>query len=232
VLTLKGLRLWCTDAFELFAYEITASTEASVVVVPRTSPPKDIVQGVLQPAGRLVWSPPASGEASGGPGFDLSGLRPYVPGDRLRLLHWPTLARTGDLVVRDFEGSGTDAVTVIMDDRAGVVDPADFESIVRATAGVGREAQRLNLGFELRSPGGVNLDLHSGPLLHKALARLLATVDLVEPRSGAAQAGAFGFRRSDTDDLHGEKVRIVVSSAAAVATLPEVLRRSSTVVVA
>jgi uncharacterized protein (DUF58 family) len=232
VLTLKGLRLWCTDAFELFAYEIATSTEASVVVVPRTAPPKDVVQGILQPAGRLVWSPPASGEATGGQGFDLSGLRPYVPGDRLRLLHWPTLARTGDLVVRDFEGSGTDAVTVIMDDRHGVVGPADFESIVRTTAGVGREAQRLNLGFELRSPGGVNLDLPSGPLLHRALVRLLATVDLVPAREGAAQAGALGLKRSDSDDLHAEKVRIVVTSASACATLPEVLRRSSTVVIA
>ena len=151
VLTVPSLRLWCLDPFELFAYEMVVTTEASIVVVPDPTPPRGLVGGVLQPAGRLVWAPPQSGEASGGQGFDLSGLRPYVPGDRLRLLHWPTLARTGELLVRDFEGSGTDAVTLIMDDRADKIDPAHFEAIVSATAGIGSR------GGPARSRSGVAL---------------------------------------------------------------------------
>jgi uncharacterized protein (DUF58 family) len=233
VLTLRGLRLWCQDAFELFAYQTAVSTEASIVVVPEVKLPRRVVSGVLQPAGRIEWAPPASGEAQGGPGFDLSGLRPYVPGDRLRLLHWPTLARTGELLVRDFEGSGTDSVTVIMDDRAGVVSRSDFEAIVSTTAGVGRQATRSGLGLELRTPGGANVSFPSGPMLEKALLRLLATLDLVEPRTGRNPVSAYGLGRSD--DNGGElsdNLRVVVSSADAVSTLPEILRRSSTVVIA
>jgi uncharacterized protein (DUF58 family) len=233
VLTLPGLRLWCVDAFELFAYESVVSTEASVVIVPQAVRPPEVVSGILHPAGRFEWSPPASGEAFGGPGFDLSGLRAYVPGDRLRLLHWPTLARTGELLVRDFEGSGSDAVTVVMDDRAGVVSVADFESIVSATAGIGEEAALYGLAFELRTPGGMNLNLPAGPLLRKALLRLLATVDLVAPRSDGRQVGFIELGRSDdSGSVFGEKMRIVVSSEGGISSLPDLLKRTSTVVVA
>jgi uncharacterized protein (DUF58 family) len=232
VLTLSGLRLWCLDAFELFAYELATSAEASIVVVPAATPPLEVVRGVLQPASRYHWSPPPSGEATGGPGFDLSGLRPYVPGDRLRLLHWPTLARTGDLVVRDFEGSGSDAVTVVMDDRAEVISEHDFESIVRTTAGIGEEATLAGLGMDLRTPGGVSVDLTAGPLLRKAILRLLATVDLTASRSNAAQVGTLGLRKSeDANGLMSEKLRIVVTSADGASSLPDLLKRSSTVVV-
>jgi uncharacterized protein (DUF58 family) len=232
VLTVPSLRLWCLDPFELFAYEMVVTTEASIVVVPDPTTPRGLVGGVLQPAGRLVWSPPQSGESSGGQGFDLSGLRPYVVGDRLRLLHWPTLARTGELLVRDFEGSGTDAVTLIMDDRADKVDPEHFEAVVSATAGIGVEAARLGLGVELRSPGGVHLDLQAEPMLSKALLRLLATVDPVASRPGRSPIGTYGLGKIPTGDVNdAEKHRVVVTTAGALDTLPELLRRSSTVVV-
>jgi uncharacterized protein (DUF58 family) len=237
VLSVPSLKIWCLDPFELFAYEMVVTTETSIVVVPRTTPPTAVVGGVLQPAGRLEWSPPASGEASGGQGFDLSGLRPYLPGDRLRLLHWPTLARTGELLVRDFEGSGTDAITLIMDDRGGIVNARDFESIVSATAGVGAEAARLGLGLELRTPGGVNIDLQAGPHLTKSLLRLLATLDPVSGRGGrsggpnGSSRSAIAFGKMEDGYLVSDKNRIVVSSAAAVDSLPELLRRASTVVV-
>lgn len=232
VLTVPRLRLWCLDPFELFAYEMVVTTEASIVVVPDPTPPRRLVGGVLQPAGRFVWSPPQSGESTGGQGFDLSGLRPYVPGDRLRLLHWPTLARTGDLLVRDFEGSGTDAVTLIMDDRADKIDPDKFEEVVSATAGIGVEAARLGLGVELRSPGGVHIDLQAEPMLSKALLRLLATVDPVRSRPERSRGAAGGLPKMSTGDgSDDERHRVVVTTAGALDTLPELLRRSSTVVV-
>ncbi|MFZ0666387.1 MAG: DUF58 domain-containing protein [Acidimicrobiales bacterium] len=232
VLTLPALKLWCLDPFELFAYEMLISTETSIVVVPDASSPRGVVTGALQPAGRFEWSPPASGESSGGPGFDLAGLRPYVPGDRLRLLHWPTLARTGELIVREFEGSGTDAVTIIMDDRAGAVDASGFEAIVSATAGIGKDAARRGLGVELRTPSGVSVDLHSGPTLTRSLFRILATLDPVKVKPGRAKTSSYGFASTHLMEDHGgEKHRIVISTQDAVNTLPEILKRSSTVVV-
>jgi uncharacterized protein (DUF58 family) len=230
VLTLPSLKLWCVDPFELFAYEMVVATETSILVVPDPTPPSAVIRGVLQPAGRIEWSPPVSGEATGGQGFDLSGLRPYVPGDRLRLLHWPTLARTGELVVRDFEGSGTDAVTVVMDDRAGTLDVAGFEAIVSATAGIGLEAARLGLGLELRTPGGVSLDIQAGSSLSKSILRVLATLDPIQSRTGRKSTPSFELVSPQGHAVTGDKHRILVSTVAAVETLPDLLRRSSTLV--
>ena len=228
VVSLGSLRLWCLDPFELFAYEMVVPTETSVVIVPDAAAPSGLMGGSLQPAGRIEWAPPATGESSGGQGFDFSGLRPYVPGDRLRLLHWPTMARTGELFVRDFEGSGTDAVTLVMDDRAGIVGAEAFEAIVATTAGIGVESARLGLGVELRTPGGVFLDLQSGPTLSRSLLRVLATLDPVNAKVGRSASRGLHGRG---DDHSAEKNRIVISTAQAVGSLPDLLRRSSTVVI-
>jgi uncharacterized protein (DUF58 family) len=232
VLTLPSMKLWCIDPFELFAYEMVLTTETSILVIPRATPPTEVVRGVLEPAGRIDWSPPASGESSGGQGFDLSGLRPYVAGDRLRLLHWPTLARSGELFVRDFEGSGTDAVTVIMDDRADFVDAAGFEGIISATAGIGIEASKLGLGLELRTLGGVSLDIQAGSTLSRSILRVLATLDPVRPRPERRQAAPYGLAPTREGQFFPvDRSRVVITTAAATKTLPEMLKRSSTVVV-
>ena len=64
---------------------------------------------------------------------ELSGLRPYRPGDRLHRLHWPSLALYDRLLVRCFdpEPAGP-AVRLVIDDRAGVHRPADFEATLAA----------------------------------------------------------------------------------------------------
>jgi uncharacterized protein (DUF58 family) len=65
----------------------------------------------------------------------LSGVREYVPGDRLRLLHWPTMARTGELMVRDFEVPRPRKVTVLVDTRTDEIGTYGME---RALAGGSR----------------------------------------------------------------------------------------------
>jgi uncharacterized protein (DUF58 family) len=69
--------------------------------------------------------------SSGGSGIgDLEGIRPYVIGDRLSLLHWPARARYGAWFVRHFGSDGVAAVPLVLDDRAGVHRKADFERLV------------------------------------------------------------------------------------------------------
>jgi hypothetical protein len=113
-----------------------------------------------------------------------------------------------------------------------VVDPAGFEAIVSATAGIGTDASRRGLGVELRTPSGVCLDFQSGPTLSRSLLRVLATLDPVAMRPGRTPVSAYGLGSKNTGlDHDGEKHRIVVSTAAAVGSLPDVIKRSSTVVV-
>ena len=66
---------------------------------------------------------------------ELEGLRPYVAGDRLSLLHWPAKIRYGTWFVRQFEGEGTATVSIVLDDRAGVHRRIDFERLVSAALG-------------------------------------------------------------------------------------------------
>ncbi len=43
------------------------------------------------------------------------GMRPYVPGDRPGLVHWPATARAGELVVRQVEHDGLAPTVVVVD---------------------------------------------------------------------------------------------------------------------
>jgi uncharacterized protein (DUF58 family) len=66
-----------------------------VLVAPRPGAP--------DPATVARPSDIGAGTPSAGPGAETRGVRPYVPGDRRSLVHWPATAHTGALMVRDQE---------------------------------------------------------------------------------------------------------------------------------
>jgi uncharacterized protein (DUF58 family) len=67
-----------------------------------------------------------------------ASLREYVPGDDPRRIHWRSTARTGQLIVRESVDTMEPAVTVVLDSRSHVLDPAAFEHAVEAAASVAR----------------------------------------------------------------------------------------------
>ena len=73
-------------------------------------------------------------------GFDLHSVREYTQGESLRRVHWPTTARTGQLMVKELEDSPRDTISVLLDcDPAGQVgEPPDssFDAAVRAAGSV------------------------------------------------------------------------------------------------
>ena len=80
-------------------------------------------------------------------GFDLHSVREYTQGESLRRVHWPTTARTGQLMVKELEDSPRDAAAVLLDcDPAGCVGAStdtSFDAAVRAAGSVVRHyAQR------------------------------------------------------------------------------------------
>lgn len=83
-----------------------------------------------------------------GPG-DLVGIRPYVAGDRLSLLHWPARARYGTWFVRQFEPEAGQETRLVLDDRVGVHRRSDFEAMLST-------AERL---VELCWEGGRTVEL-------------------------------------------------------------------------
>lgn len=69
----------------------------------------------------------------GGSGLDFFGCRDYSPGDSTRAINWRIVARTGSLVVNEFEQERIADVSVILDCRTSTY----------ARAGAGAEAGRL-----------------------------------------------------------------------------------------
>ena len=107
---------------------------------------------------------------------DFSGIRDYVPGDRLRLLCWPALARTGELMVRDFDDSGPHRVHVVADVRA-LNGAAGCESVLATAAGVGLAALAGDSLVELSTTSGDHIAIGPGPFGAPALLRAIAGVE-------------------------------------------------------
>jgi uncharacterized protein (DUF58 family) len=72
-----------------------------------------------------------------GGGDAVRAVRPYVPGDPARFVHWPTSARRGELVVREHDPPTALGVALVVDLR-GTEDEA--EEAASIAAGVGRAA--------------------------------------------------------------------------------------------
>ncbi len=91
-------RLASGDPFGLFRYERTFPAEHSLVVLPMIYE----ISSFLTPPGMLP-----GGQVIRRKALDItphaSGVREYVPGDPMKRIHWPTTARRGQLVVKEFE---------------------------------------------------------------------------------------------------------------------------------
>lgn len=93
-------------------------------------------------------------------GDDFFALREYVPGDDLRRVHWPSSARSGDLVVRQSEGHRRGSLDVIADLRSGAHVGESAEAVVAAAASLAMSALRVGMHVRVRTSSG----LDSGPV--------------------------------------------------------------------
>jgi uncharacterized protein (DUF58 family) len=75
-------------------------------------------------------------------GMEFHTVRDHAPGESLRRVHWPSTARTGTLMVKEFEDSLRDEVAVVLDgDAAGAAGSApdsSFDAAVRAAGSIVR----------------------------------------------------------------------------------------------
>lgn len=178
VQVLGPLATWAADPFGLFAAPGPVTPELTVVVSPvadhslRWRP-------VVAPDGAAARERALSG---GGVG-EILGIRPYAPGDRLSLLHWPTRARFGTWYVREFAPEDGGMTTVVVDDRAGVHRRSDFEALVAAALGLLERAILEGGEVELAMVTGRRLLIGSGP---PALDRARAELAGLQPRRSTA----------------------------------------------
>lgn len=150
VYTLPPQRCWAHDPFGLVGAPGPATPTVVAVVHPVPLDPGHLPVAAASRVGWAATPDPGSGRGLG----DLEGLRPYVAGDRLTLLHWPAKIRYGEWFVRQFDGEGAATVSIVLDDRAGVHRRRDFERLVSATLWSVLETTRSPRAVQLTTLAG------------------------------------------------------------------------------
>ena len=73
--------------------------------------------------------------------IELYDVRDYMPGDDLRHIHWPSTAKTGSLMVRQYQATQRTAVALLLDRNAcDYASPEEFELAVTLYASIGAQA--------------------------------------------------------------------------------------------
>ena len=80
--------------------------------------------------------------AMGASGDDFYALRPWVVGDDLRQVHWPSTARRDEIMVRQHDIPWQGRATVVLDVRARYHDEESLEQAVSAAASIAASSGR------------------------------------------------------------------------------------------
>lgn len=113
--TLGPLTLTSSDPFGLFERRKAIAATSPIVIYPLTV---DLPHFHL-PSGEL----PGGGVMRRRTHYvttNVSGVRDYFPGDSFNRIHWPSTARTGRLIVKEFELDPTGDVWLFLDMEGGV----------------------------------------------------------------------------------------------------------------
>lgn len=175
---LAPARVVLQDPLRLATAVRTSGAAAEVIVLPRMEPVVDAEGG-----GRAGFGGGTPAAAPGGE-LELDGLRPYRPGTPGSRIHWPTVARTGELVERRLVAGEETRPLVVLDTRSPESEEA-LDMAVRAAASLTVALARAGgCGLLLpgdRRPAEVDPALGDWQSLHVRLA-------LVEERREAPAA--------------------------------------------
>lgn len=145
------LRVEAADPFGFAPVRVELDVRDELVVTP---PVEDLLGVGGSPFGQAGGAALARRLARGGGEFSL--MRPYQQGDDLRRIHWPSVARRGELMIRQDEASSRPRATLHLDTRARALGASGgevFEQAVGAAASVG--VALLRSGLSLRRSTGL-----------------------------------------------------------------------------
>jgi uncharacterized protein (DUF58 family) len=91
-----------------------------------------------------------------GRGHDLYNLRAYREGDEPHLIHWPTSAKSGSLMVRELEEDTTEDTRIVLT-GAGAADGERLERALSEAASLAVHLLRRGTGVELTGSAGTVL---------------------------------------------------------------------------
>ena len=110
VYLLGGTTLHSADPLGLYSVTIHDPSQATLMVMPPVLPLPQIEITPGGYSGNGHPRPRAPEQTVGA-----AGVRAYIPGDPLRMIHWPTSARQGELFVRLFDGTPAGDWWVLLD---------------------------------------------------------------------------------------------------------------------
>lgn len=147
IYTLGDTTLRTGDPFGIFSVELHYPETATLMVMPPVVPLPDIdvAPGGWLGDGRL--HPNAAEKV-----FSASTVRPYQPGDSLRLIHWRTTARRNEPYVHLLEGSPSGAWWILLDLHAAAQAGEGEASTVEA--GIILAASLADRGLRARKDVG------------------------------------------------------------------------------
>lgn len=163
------------------------TSAAEVLVLPRVEPLK------IDGAGGVVGSRGA-GAAGAAAELELDSLRPYQQGTPAARIHWPTFARTGEMMERRLVGDADSRPLVILD-ASLPASPDALDRAVRAAASLCVALARAG-GCRVLLPGdrravAVGADLRAWPAVHARLALVAGTVEAPRPPAATGRAAVF-----------------------------------------
>lgn len=186
------------DPLWLAVRELPVGEGDELLVLPRVEPVLvgDAGGGAAAGPGQLGHGGDRAGWSGRGGGsaaeLDLDGLRPYRPGTPASRIHWPALARSGEMLERRLTAEADAAPLVVLDASR----PPSEESLDRAVRAAGslclHLARRGGCSLLLpgdRRPTAVGSDLAGWPALHARLA-LVEACSRRPPAALARNAGA------------------------------------------
>src|SRR4051794_20349892 len=147
------------------------NSRGEVLVLPKIGPVVPIEGGGApgtQNRGREGGDGGGAGRAPA-PEMELDVLRPYRPGAAATRIHWPTLARTGELMERRFVADPRARPLIVVDSHAPAGD-RELDAAVRAAASLAYHLARAG-GCAVLLPGdrqatSLSQDMRSFAALH------------------------------------------------------------------
>jgi len=167
VITVGPVKSVRADPIGLLRREVTWTDEQELFVHPQVKNLAGSSTGYLRDLEGRVTTDITDSDVS------FHALREYVAGDDLRHIHWKTTARTGTLMVRQFEETRRSHLAVLLSTRAeDYANEDEFELAVSVCGSLGLQA--------IKEDRGVTVLVQNGSLRGDHHTRLLDDLSRVE----------------------------------------------------
>ncbi len=176
LLAVGPMTLVTNDPFGIWERRRASASRVQVVVLPRIVP----LVGLPEPRGEEPEAGHRDATTLQAATDEVSMLRAFRPGDDVRRVHWPTTARVGEPVVRQYDEPSQRRVTVLLDTSRDRVRGDAFERAVSAAASVAVTSASSGQAVRLVTPDGIDTGFLDAATGIEPLLDLLATIDTVE----------------------------------------------------